>query len=317
MKRSASNILSASALAAVLAAPASQAADLVIAAPNWPSGQATANILKVGIEKQFGLQVEVQEMGTMNSFVGIEKGKVDIQPEVWRPNYDDLVRKFVDDKGAVTLTRRSIAAWQGLCATPAAAKTIKSVADLNDPEKTGILDTDGDGRGELWIGAATWGSTGIERVRANSYGYAANLTLVETEEDVAMAAVDAAIATDQAMVFYCYGPHHVFELHDLTMLDEPAHDPAKWKLVSAQDPLWLSKSSATTAWDAARFHIGYGTSFAGKHPDVARFLESVDFSPEEVTKMSYALGVERQPPLDYAKQWVEQNAARVEGWAGQ
>lgn len=311
----ASNFLTFTALATVLVAFSSQAADLVIAAPNWPSGQATANILKVAIEKDFGLQVDVEEMGTMNSFVGLETGKVDVQPEVWRPNFDDLIKKFVDQKGAVTLSKKAIPAWQGICATPAAAKSIKTVADLSDPGKTKILDTDGDGKGEMWIGAPSWRSTGIERVRANSYGYASNLSLVEVEEDVAMAAVDAAVATDQAMVFYCYGPHHLFELHDIARIEEPPHDPGKWDLVSAQDPLWITKSKASTAWDEAHFQIGYGTAFAKKHPDVAQFLESVDFTPDEVTKMSYALGVERQPPLDYAQKWVGQNAARVEGWA--
>lgn len=319
MQRYASNYLRSVAVAALLAGSPlpslAQAADLVISAPNWPSGQATANILKVGIEKEFGLQAEVKPMGTMNAFAGIETGTVDVQPEIWRPNFDELVKKYVDEKGVVTLAGHDIAAWQGLCATPAAAGTIKTVADLSDPEKTKILDTDGDGRGEMWIGAPTWLSTGIERVRAASYGYAADLTLVEAEEDVAMAAVDAAIATDQPMVFYCYAPHHIFQLHELSRLEEPAHDAAKWKLVPAQDPLWITKSSATTAWDAAHFQIGYGTAFAQKQPQVARFLEHVDFTADEVTQMSYALGVERQPPLDYAKKWVEQNAARVEGWA--
>lgn len=315
MKRRASIVLLSTAFASVFAAVGAHAADLVISAPNWPSGQATANILKIGIEKTLGLAVDVKPMGTMNAFVGLEKGTVDVQPEIWRPNFDDLVRKYVDEKGAVTLAGKSVAAWQGLCATPSAAKTIKSIGDLGDPDKTKVLDTDGDGKGEMWIGAPTWLSTGIERVRAKSYGYGENMTLVETEEDVAMAAVDAAVATDQPMVFYCYAPHHVFQLHELTRLEEPAHDAAKWKLAPASDPLWIEKSSATTAWDAAHFQIGYSSALTAKRPEVANFLEHADFTADEVTQMSYALGVERQEPLEFARKWVEQNEARVEGWA--
>jgi len=33
--------------------------------------------------------------------------------------------------------------------------------------------------------------------------------------------------------------------------------------------------------------------------------------------MSYALEVDRIPPLDYAKKWVADNAKRVDGWAKQ
>lgn len=307
-------------LSVLFAAPAAItpvfADDLKIAMPNWPSGQATAFILKVAIEKEFRQPAIVQEMGTLNAFAGLETGTVDIHPEVWQPNLTDVIEKFVTEKGVVVLAGHKVAAWQGICATPAAAeKGFRSIADLNDPDKTKLLDTDGDGKGEMWIGAPTWSSTGIERVRANSYGYARTMTLVEAEEEVAMAGIDAAVATDQPVVFACYAPHFVFDLHKIVRLEEPPHDAAKWSLVSASDPLWIKKSSASTAWDTATFRIAYATSLAKKRPDIAAFLEKVDLTPEEATAMSYALEVERQAPLGYARAWVERNAARVDGWA--
>src|SRR5690606_2926925 len=147
----------------------------------------------------------------------------------------------------------------------AANAGIKDVSDLSDPAKTAVLDTDGDGQGEVWIGAETWKSTGIEWVRANSYGYAETVTLVADEEDVAMAAVDAAVATGRPMVFYCYEPHHVFKLHDIVRLTEPAYDPAKWKIVAqSDDPLWISKSSAPVAWGPVEFHVAWSADFAKK-----------------------------------------------------
>ncbi len=54
------------------------------------TGQAAANILKLGIAKKFSLEAEVRELGTLTAFIGLEKGEVDIQPEVWRPNFDEL-----------------------------------------------------------------------------------------------------------------------------------------------------------------------------------------------------------------------------------
>lgn len=316
-KRVACSGLFSSVFAATLTmSSAALSADLVIAMPNWPSGQATANILKVSIGKEFGLNADVQEMGTLLAFNGLEKGTVDIHPEVWQPNLEDVIKRFVTEKGVVVLAKRGVPAWQGICATPAAAeKGLKTIADLSDPEKTKILDTDGDGKGEMWLGAPTWSSTGIERVRANTYGYAKNLTLVESEEEVTMAGLDIAIATNQPLVFACYAPHFIFDLHKIVRLAEPPHDASKWKLVGPNDPLWITKSSASTAWDTANFRIGYAAAFEKKHPDIAAFLEKVDLSPEEATAMSYALEVERIPPLDYATKWVADNAKRVDGWA--
>jgi len=292
------------------------AADLVIAMPNWPSGQATANILRVAIQSEFGLTAEVREIGALGAFSGLDNGSIAIHPEVWRPNYDDLVRRFVTEGKSVALTAHAVAAWQGLCATEEATRAgIRSVADLSDPAKAAALDTDGDGKGEIWIGAGAWLSTGIERVRANSYGYVKNVTLVEAEEDVAMAAVDAAVATGQPMVFYCYSPHHLFKLHKIARLDEPAYDATKWKIVDPTDPLWVSKSSAPVAWDAARFQIAYSGAFGKSHPEIAQFLEKVDFTEAEISDMSYALQVERQKPAEFATKWVADRKARVDGWA--
>lgn len=299
---------------------AASASDLTIAMPNWASGQASANILKVGIEQELGLDAQVIEMGTLIAFNGLDSGKVDVHPEVWLPNLDNLVERYVKQAGTVALSPISVPAWQGICANRAASDKagIKDIADLSDPKKTASLDTNGDGKGEMWIGAETWSSTAIERVRANSYGYAKDLDLLDMPEDVGMAAVDAAEAVGNPIVFACYAPNAVFKLHDIVRITEPPYDAAKWKIVlPSEDPAWLSKSSASVGWDAASYRIAYASSLKQRHPDVVRFLEHVDFTPEEAIDMSYALQVERRDPLAYAQQWVKDHAERVKGWAKQ
>ena len=296
----------------------SLAADLLVGMPNWPSGQAAANIIKYGIEQKLGLDVDVQEMGTLTIFAGLDTGAVDVHPEVWQPNFDSLVKKYVDEKRTVRLSPKAVAATQGICTTRETADKfgIKDIKDLDDPKKTSALDTDGDGQGEMWIGAQTWSSTSIEKIRAKSYGYANTLKLLEMPEEVAMAAVDAAAATNDPIVFYCYSPHHVFKLHDIIQLTEPAHDDAKWTVVlPSEDPEWLSKSDASVAWAPSRFQIGFSSKMAERLPKVASFLSNIDFSPIEITQMSYALQVERQDPGKFAQDWVAKHRDRVNAWA--
>lgn len=295
------------------------AADLVVGMPNWPSGQASANIIKYGIEEKLGLDVEVREMGTLTIFAGLDSGEVDVHPEVWQPNLDSVVKKYVDEKKSVQLSPKQVAATQGLCATRETVEKfgIKDVADLKDPKKSSVLDTDGDGQGEVWIGAETWSSTVIERIRAKSYGYAETVKLLEMPEDVGMAAVDAAAATSAPIVFYCYSPHHVFDLHDIVQLTEPEYEQAKWNIVlPGDDPAgWLSKSSAPVSWAPSHFQIAFGTKTSERLPKVASFLSSIDFTPEEITHMSYALEVERQDPAAYAQQWIAAHRDRLEAWS--
>jgi glycine betaine/proline transport system substrate-binding protein len=286
--------------------------------PNWPSGQADANILKFAIEKEFGLSVDVREMGSLTIFAGLDSGEVDVHPEVWQPNYASLVKKYVDERKTVQLSPRAVPATQGICVTRETVEKfgIKDVADLADPKKSAVFDTDGDGKGEIWIGAQTWASTDIETIRADSYGYGRTMELIKAPEDVEMAAVDAAAATNRPIVFYCYSPHFVFELHDIVQLTEPAHDDAKWKIVlPSDDPDWRSKASAPVAWPTSQFEIGFASKLAERLPKVAAFLSKVDFTKDEITEMSYALEVERQDPADFAKKWVAQHEDRVNAWA--
>ncbi len=293
------------------------AADLVVAMPNWPSGQVTANIIKSALKKDLSLDVEVREMGTMTAFAGLASGQVDIHPEVWLPNLASLVGRYAGKDGPVQIADIGVSAWQGICTTrQTVEKTgIRAVADLLDPKKTAAFDTDGDGQGEMWVGAETWSSTAIERIRASSYGYAKTMRLLQMPEEMGMAAVDAAEATGKPIIFACYSPHVVFKLHDIVKLDEPAYDAAKWHVVlPADDPDWLSKSSAPVAWDKAHFHIAYAKALATRKPEVTKFLESIDFTPEEIIEMSYAVEVDRQLPAAYAESWVAKNGDRVAKW---
>ncbi|MDW6025050.1 glycine betaine ABC transporter substrate-binding protein [Mesorhizobium sp. BAC0120] len=316
--RQAAMRMSLAALGLAIACGQALAADLLIAMPNWPSGQAAANIIKYSIQEKFHLDVEVREMGTLIAFAGLDSGEVDIVPEVWLPNFDSLVKKYVDERKTVRLSPRGVQATQGICVTRETADKygVRDILDLTDPKKSAVFDTDGDGKGEIWIGAQTWTSTDIEKIRAKSYGYAKTMTLLQMPEDVAMAAVDSAVATGQPIVFYCYTPHHVFQLHDIVQLTEPKHDPAKWKVVlPSDDPQWLSKSDAPVAWDASHFSIGFGSAMADRLPKVAAFLSNIDFTPEEITQMSYALQVDRQDPAKFAQDWIAKHEDRLRAWS--
>ncbi|WP_428670395.1 glycine betaine ABC transporter substrate-binding protein, partial [Roseibium sp.] len=165
------------------------------------------------------------------------------------------------------------------------------------------------------VPAPTWSSTEIEKIRAHSYGYDQTMSLLEMPEDVAMAAVDAAASIGRPIVFYCYGPHHVFELHDIVKLEEPPYDPARWTIVKrADDADWLEKSQADTAWDASHFHIAYAASLETELPKVASFLSAITLQPSDVTSMSYAVEVDGKPVEVVAREWIAGNTERIAEW---
>ncbi|MEM8878471.1 MAG: glycine betaine ABC transporter substrate-binding protein [Pseudomonadota bacterium] len=290
---------------------------IIVGVPHWASAEVTAHILAETARDRFQIDARTKQSGTLGIFKGIEAGEIDVHPEIWLPNLDLLIERYAVEAGILRMSPRGVPASQNICTTPQtqAATGLTKLADLTNPEIARQFDTNGDGLGEIWIGAPSWSSTPIERIRARSYGYDQTMELLQAPEDIAMANVDAAVAIGRPVVFYCYQPHHIFQLHDIVRLEEPEHDPARWSIkLPGDDASWLKNSRADTAWDAAHFHIGYAARIAQRHPDLARFLDNVSFEPDDITAMAYAVSVERRAPRDVALQWIEDNGARIDGW---
>lgn len=293
------------------------AADIVIGVPNWPSVRATAHVLKVVLENNLGLEVELQNGTNPVVFEAMDSGSIHVHPEVWLPNQDNLKKLYVDGKKSVKLNPNSVSGEQAMCVTKATAERtgIVELSDLTDPNIAKQFDTDNDGKGEMWIGATGWASTVIEKIRAKSYGYDNTMTLKEMDETLALAEVDNAVTKDENIVFFCYTPHHMFALHELVVLEEPAYDQKQWLIVQpSATPGWLERSTAAVAWDSARLHISYATALEKTQPEAAAMLANVALDTDTVSTMTHALVVEKQDPAEFAAKWVEENADEVDSW---
>lgn len=306
-------------LIAVLASSStfSLAADVVIGVPNWPSVRATAHVLKAALENNLGLEVELQNATNPVVFEAMDAGSMHVHPEFWLPNNDNLKKLYVDARQTVKMNPNAVAGEQGMCVTRATAERtgIAELADLTNKDMAANFDTDGDGYGEVWIGATGWASTTIEKIRAKSYGYDATMKLLEMDESLALANIDGALSKDENIVFFCYSPHHMFQMYDLVVLDEPEHDASKWQIVQpSATPGWLERSRADVAWDTASLHITYAAALESEQPEAAAMLSKVTFDTQTVSEMTHALVVDKQDPAEFAANWIEANADLVDSW---
>lgn len=308
----------AAALATVMGVgTAAQAADVVIGVPNWPSVRVTAHVLKVVMEDNLGVEVELQNGTNPVVFEAMDSGAMHVHPEVWLPNQANLEAKYVKEKGSVRQNANGVDGDQAMCVTKSSAERtgIKELAELSNPDMAKNFDSDGDGKGDIWIGAAGWASTNVEKIRAKSYGYDETMNLREMDETLALAQVDNAVAQNKNIVFFCYTPHHMFALHELVILKEPAYDESKWVVKQpTDDPEWLENSSAPVAWNTAQLKIHYATSLEGSNPAVAKLLSQVKLDTDIVSKMTFALVVEKQDPAEFATKWVADNGDLVDSW---
>jgi len=301
----------------LVAAGPALAAEIVIGVPNWASVNATAHILEVVIEENLGLDVELQNGTNPIVFEAMDKGSMQVHPEVWMPNQQNLHDTYVVDKGTVVMNENPVLAEQGMCVPQNIADEydIKSIDDLSDPDKMAIFDTDGDGTPEIWIGAPGWASTVVEKIRAKSYGYDQIFELTEYEETIAYANLANATKAGDPWIGFCYSPHYIFVTQELQVLEEPPHDPATWNIVQpTDDPDWLEKSEASTAWNGATLHLHYAKELEETYPEVAALFRNYQMQGDDLSAMGKALAVDGQEAADFAKEWVAANEETVLGW---
>jgi glycine betaine/proline transport system substrate-binding protein len=249
----------------------------------------------------------------------MDRGAMHVHPEVWLPNQGNLYQKYVVENGTVVKNENSIEAKQGVCITKEMSEKydFKSIYDLTDPDKAALMDTDGDGMGEMWPGQPGAASTSVEVIRARDYGYDQTLELVETDTPINWAALDVAVKAGKPYVFSCYTPHYIFALYDIVFLEEPPHNPETWNVIQpTDDPDWLEKSTADSGWPIAYVQLHYAKSLEIEQPEAALILKNFKVSADILSAWSYSIVVDKKDPTTVAEEWVANNSDIVDSWLG-
>jgi glycine betaine/proline transport system substrate-binding protein len=308
-------------MASVLPQSASAQDTVTIGVPSWPGARGIAAILKVVAEKDLGAKVQTIPGTNPVIYKGMDggKGDVDVHPDTWMPNQANLRKEYVDEKKTVALSTKPYNSRQGMCVPKYIADKygVKSVFDLSKPEIVKLFDTDGNGKGEAWIGATGWAVTNIMKVMARDYGWLPLYEESTVDETINIARVDQLIKQQKPVLFHCYSAHYVFNKYELTMLDEPKYADSCYKMVQPQeDPDWYNKSKITCSIKDADVFVGYSKSLDKRFPAVAKMLTNFSLDVSQVAAISNSIGVEKIPEDQFAVKWVADNRPTVNHWLG-
>lgn len=292
-----------------------------VAEPNWASGRAVAGLVKVIIEDKLGGKAELVPGTNAVIFKAMDRGKgeIDVHPDVWLPNQSNFTDEYVDANKTVALSEGSYEGFSAFCAPKefAAKNNIKTVFDLATPEVAKLMDRDGDGMGDIWVGAPGWASTKINTVKVRDYGIGNFFTSIEAEEEVATASISDALNKNEGYAFYCYAPHYNWFVFDMVRLEEPAYDPEKYDMKQpAEDPKWYENSKVTTGDKPKTIHVAYSKSLDQRAPSIASFLTKIDLDTDTVNNFTHEIVVKKRSSEDVAREWVASNFDRVDGWLG-
>ena len=314
------NTLLAATLLTAVSAPAF-AEDVKIGVPNWTGAQAIAYLLGTVVESRIGGTVDYVPGDNATIFQAMDQGKgdIDVHPDVWLPNQQSFTQEYVDGAGTVTLSEQSYAGNQGFCVSKefAAANNITDIADLGRPEVAALMDSDGNGRGEMWIGAPGWASANVNEVKVRDYGLLDFIEPIRAEEAVKTARIKDSIAKGEGYAFYCYEPHAVWYMFDIVMLTEPTFDPEKYVMVQPSDDAdWYEKSMVATKDDLKKVQIAWSNSLVERSPAIAEFFANFSLEASDVSNFAFEISGNGRDPAEVAADWVEANPERVDAWLG-
>lgn len=305
----------------VLALPAFAAEQVKIGVPSWTGAQAIAHLLGAVVETRIGGQVEYVPGNNATIFQAMDQGKgdIDVHPDVWLPNQESFTKQYVDEAKTVSLSSNSYAGNQGFCVSKdfAAAHNITDIADLGRPDVAALMDSDGNGKGEMWIGAPGWASANVNEVKVRDYGLMDFIEPIRAEESVKTARVKDSIAKGEGYAFYCYEPHAIWYMFDVVMLTEPTYDPAKYVMVQpSDDPDWFKKSMVATKDDLKKVQIAWSNSLAERSPAIYEFFQRFELTADDVSNFAFEISGNGRDPAEVAREWIEANPARVDAWLG-
>ena len=305
----------------LFALPAVAAEEVSIGVPSWTGAQAIAYVLGEIVESRIGGQVDYVPGNNATIFQAMDQGKgdIDVHPDVWLPNQESFTKKYVDEAGTVTLSSNPYQGNQGFCVTEdfGTANNITDIADLGRPDVAALMDSDGNGLGEMWIGAPGWASANVNEVKTRDYGLLDFVEPIRAEESVKTARIKDSIAKGEGYAFYCYKPHAVWFMFDVQMLTEPTFDPAKYQMVQPSDDAdWYENSMVATKDALKDVQIAWSNSLVDRSPAIAEFFANFALTADDVSQLAFEISANGREPADVAKEWVNANTDRVDGWLG-
>lgn len=320
MKKSVVNI--ALGIAIGLSSTAALSAEKVnIGTPSWTGAQAIAALLQAVVVERIGGEANLVPGNNATIFQGMDQGKgdIDVHPDVWLPNQQSFTKKYVDGAGTVVLSKNPYEGNQGFCVPEefGKANNITDIADLGRPDVAMKMDDDGNGKGEMWIGAPGWASANVNEVKVRDYDLLSFIEPIRAEESVKTARIKDAIAKGEGYAFYCYKPHAVWYMFDVIMLSEPKYDPANYKMVQPSDsPDWYIESKVATKDALKDVQIAWSKSLESRSPAIAEFFERFSLTSDDVSGFAYEISSGGRKASEVASEWIAKNPERVDAWLG-
>lgn len=272
---------------------------IAIADPGWPAASTSARVIsavltEAGVENS----VEPIDQITASRELIAEDPKIHVHPDLWLQNQSLEFREAVESKH-ILLSNEQYSATQNIYILDSdeTKKLVRSFDSLRNPHIAQLLDSDGDGNGEIWLGASGW----VASQSLKSWLDESNLERIEGEiysETIFKSKLDMLAARGKPAVFYGYVPdsiHSEFNLRTLAPVPNP------------------SNTSSTSNDNGADVYVARSTEVAKLSSTADWILDEMSFTTSDMNRFiqEFNNGVD---PAITAENWVEEHRKKVEEW---
>jgi ABC-type proline/glycine betaine transport systems, periplasmic components len=297
---------------------------LVLADASWDSIKVHNRIMGFIIKNGYGYPAPDYRFGdTLPLLQGLSKGDIDIYSEIWADNIKEAWDAALADGSVKDLGANFPDAPQGWYVPTymikgdaergikAVAPDLQSVSDLPKYWKL-FKDPEVPSKGRFHNSPPGWICSAINETKIKTYGLDSTYNVFSTGSDAALvASMVAAYEKGVPWLGYYWEPTWVMGKMDMTLLEEPAYDEAKWNnekdrgcaYPAAKVPIGINSELETTAPELVEFLSKYSTTLAQNNA----FLAYMNAHDNDVDKA--AIYFLKQYP-DTWKAWIPVEVAQ-------
>ena len=286
--------------------------NVIIAEQSWTGSTVICQVMKYVLEKKLDIPVKVTQLNGSITWVGMDKGDVDVFSDIWETAEIEGMKKYTEEKKSCEVVLSYPNAPQGWYIPKYVAEEhgIRTIEDLKGKEK--LFDIDGDGQGDLWGGPTSWKVNEITSIKIRDYGL--DFKNLGVEQWAWLATLKAAILKKKPVIFYYWEPEWLFTEYDLVKIQEPAFEEAKYKFVQKHP----EQSKITCELQPTDVWVGLSKKMEKRLPKAYQFFKNWSIPIEEVNQLiALVTDLDDKPKLsgpDAAKKWVEDNPDIVNTW---
>lgn len=286
--------------------------NVIISEQNWTGSTVICQVMKYIIEEKLNTPVKVNVLNGSVTWVGMDKGDVDVFSEIWESAEIEGIKKYTEEKKTCEVVLSYPDAPQAYYVPKYVVDEygIKTIEDLKGKEK--IFDIDGDGKGDVWGGPTSWKVNEMTKIKVRDYGL--DLNVLGVEQWAWLTTLKSSIMKKKPVIFYYWEPEWLFTEYDLVKVQEPAYDPAKWKFVQKHP----EQSKITCEMEPTNVWVGLSKKMEARLPKVYKFYKNWSMPIDEVSALiALVTDLPDKPKLSApaaAKKWVEEHPEIVNGW---